>query len=73
MGAETSKLQEATEEVKQEIEQQAAVQEVRVVEKCCVEQACKQLPALLQAVGQADPMVLSCHPLSMQAWHVQPP
>lgn len=28
MGAETSKLQEATEEVKQEIEQQAAVQEV---------------------------------------------
>jgi hypothetical protein len=29
MGAETSKLQEATEEVQQEIEQQAAVQEVR--------------------------------------------
>jgi hypothetical protein len=31
MGAETSKLQEATDEVQQEIEQQAAVQEVRGV------------------------------------------
>lgn len=31
MGAETSKLQEATDEVQQEIEQQAAVQEVRDV------------------------------------------
>lgn len=31
MGAETSKLQEATEEVQQEIEQQAAVQEVSCV------------------------------------------
>jgi hypothetical protein len=31
MGAETSKLQEATEEVQQELEQQAAAQEVSCI------------------------------------------